>query len=102
MFGEKRGVIVVAAVLVICALLFCNATPAVEAKTPTVLTISAPSSAPVSKPFSITGQLTSNGASFTGTVFLQRLSGSTWTTLASKTVTGTYSFSWTETTAKTY
>jgi hypothetical protein len=104
-------VIVVAVVLVICALLFCNASAAIEAKSPTVtpskistaITISAPPSAQVKQSFTITGKLTANGASFTkSTVSLQRLSGSTWTTIASQTVTGTCSFSRTETTANTY
>jgi len=110
MFAEKRGVIVVAVVLVIGALLFCNANAVVEAKTPTVtpvkistaLTISAPSSTQVKQSFSISGQLTANGASFTGTVSLQRLSGTTWTAIASQTVSGTYSFSRTESTAAAY
>ena len=116
MFTEKRMVIVVAAVLVTCGLLLSNASSIVEAKplgtattatptkTITALTISAPPSAQVQVPFSITSQLTSNGALFTksATVYLQRLNGNAWTTLASKTATGTYSFSRTETSANTY
>jgi 5-hydroxyisourate hydrolase-like protein (transthyretin family) len=112
MFAEKRVVIVVA-VLVVCALLFNTAAPVLEAKTPstaapvtvatTALTNSAPSSALVKHSFSITGQLTSNGASLTKrtTVSLQRFNGEKWTTIASTTITGTYSFSRTETTANT-
>ena len=110
MFAEKRGVIVVAVVLVICALLFCNANALVEAKTPvvtdkasTALTISAPSSAQVKQSFLITGQLTANRALSTKcVVLLQRLSRNTWTTITSQTITGTYSFSRTETAANTY
>ena len=115
MFAEKKGVIVVVVMLVICSLLVCNAAPAVEAKTPTAtkvtpaktstaLTISAPSTVEVKKSFSIAGQLTSNGAPFTKqTVSLQRLGGTTWTTIASQfATTGAYSFSRTETTATTY
>jgi hypothetical protein len=114
-FAEKRVVFIAAVVLVVCALLVCNAVPAKEAKprsttatvtpakTPTALAIAAPSSAQVNQSFSITGILTANGAPLTKqTVSLQRLRGTTWTTLASQTVTGTYSFSRTETTANTY
>ena len=102
MLGKKRSVIAVA-IVVICGLLLFNANSVVEAKTLSALTISAPSSAKVNQPFSITGKLTANGAQLTKyTVSLQRLSGRTWTTLASKTVIGTYSFSRTETTASTY
>jgi hypothetical protein len=94
-------VIVVAVVLVTCALLFCNATAVVEAKISTALTVSGPSSAQVKQSFSITGKLTANGATLTNKIVsLQRLSGTAWTTLASQTATtGTYSFSRTETTA---
>ena len=102
MFAKKRGVIVVAAVLVTCALLFCTATPAVEAKAPTSLTISAPTSAQVKQSFSITGKLTANGAPLTKRLSLQRLNGNTWITLASQTTTGTYSFIRNETAANTY
>src|ERR1019366_829420 len=125
MFSGKRVGIVVAVVLVVCVLLFCNVASVVEAKprstavtatpaktptatpakTPTALTISAPSTAPVKKSFSITGQLTLNGAPFakSATVYLQSLNGNTWTTIASQSVTtGIYSFTQTETTAKTY
>jgi 5-hydroxyisourate hydrolase-like protein (transthyretin family) len=97
--------IVLAAVLVICALLFCNATPTIEAKSLTALRISAPSSAQVKQSFSITGTLTANGAPLTKqTVSLQRLSGKTWIALTSTqtATTGSYSFSRTETTANTY
>ena len=82
MFAEKKRVVfAVSAVLVICALLFCNATPVIEAQTPattaskisTALTISAPPSAQVKQSFSITGKLTANGAALTKqTVSLQR------------------------------
>jgi hypothetical protein len=113
MFAEKRVGIVLAVLLLICALLFCNANAVVEAKSPTIkvtpakipttLTISAPSSTQVKQSFSITGKLTTNSAALSKSkVSLQRLNGNTWTTLASQTVTGTYSFSWTETTANTY
>jgi hypothetical protein len=104
MFAEKRSVIVVAVVLVVCGLLFCNANAVVEARSSSALTISAPSSAKVNQPFTLSGTLTANGAALTKqTVSLQRLSGTTWTTLASQTATiGTYSFSRTETTATTY
>jgi hypothetical protein len=71
---------------------------------PPTLTISAPSSAQVNQAFSITGKLTGNGARLTKqTVSLQRLNGTTWTTLASQTATtGTYSFNRTETPATIY
>ena len=103
MSAEERGVIVVAVVLVVCGLLLCLANAEVEAKPLSALTISAPSSAQVNQPFSITGKLTANGAVLTKqTVSLQRLS-TTWITVASQTATtGTYSFSRTETTAATY
>jgi len=88
--------------LVICALLFCNANAVVEAKPatatsakiPTALTISAPPSAQVRQSFSITGQLTANGAPCTKqVVYLQRLGGTTWTIINAQYVsTGTYSF----------
>ena len=107
---EKRVAIAVA-VAVICALVFCNAAPAIQAKTPsttvaaakTTLTILAPSSVPVRQSFSISGQLTSNGSPFTRSiVYLQRFNGNTWTNIAMKAVTGTYSFSLTEITSNTY
>ena len=112
MFAEKRGVIVVAVVLVVCALLFYNANAVVEAKPATAtsaqisttLIISAPPSAQVRQSFSITGKLTANGAPLTKqVVYLQRLAGTTWTIINAQYVrTGTYSFSRTETTANTY
>jgi hypothetical protein len=81
--------------------------PAVKAaptKIPTTLTISAPSSVKVKQSFSITGKLTANGAPLTKSIiFLQRLNGKTWITLAAQTaITGTYSFSRTETTTYQY
>jgi 5-hydroxyisourate hydrolase-like protein (transthyretin family) len=114
MFAEKRVVIVVALV-VICGLLLSSASPVIEAKTvsaatatptktPTTFTISAPPSAVVKQYFSITGKLTANGAPLKKQiVYLQRLSGKTWTIITAQYVTtGTYSFSWRETTANTY
>ncbi len=107
---EKRVAIAVA-VAVICALVFCNAAPVIQAKTPsttvaaakTTLTILAPSLVPVRQSFSISGQLTSNGAPFTRSiVYLQRFNGNTWTNIAMKAVTGTYSFTLTEITSNTY
>jgi len=73
-------------------------------KTPTKLTATAPTTATVNKSFSITSKLTANGAALTKrTISLQRFNGKTWTTVASKTsLTGTYSFSRTETTANIY
>src|ERR1035437_4640120 len=114
MFTEKRGMIVVAVVLLTCGLLLSNANVVVEArplstikvttaKISTALTISAPSSTQVKQSFSVTGKLTANNAALSkSTVSLQRLNGNTWTTIASQTTTGTYSFSRTETTANTY
>ena len=76
MFAEKRVVIVAAVVLMVCGLLFCNAAPAVEAVTPTTLTVTASTTTPaVSKPFTLSGVLTdkSTGTPLSGkTIRLQR------------------------------
>jgi hypothetical protein len=96
MYAEKRVVIVVAVVLVVGALLFCNATPAVEAKLLSTLTISPSTTTPAAnQPFTLSGTLKAGTTPLSGktiTLFRADPSG-TWSTFSTTTAAnGAYTF----------
>ena len=100
MFAEKRVVIVVAVVLLICALLFWNAaseTPTTNT-TPTQLSLSVTNSTPaVNQSFTLSGSLTATGTPLSGqTIRLQREDPSgNWQQAVNTTTTdgnGSYTF----------
>ncbi|MGZ4865235.1 MAG: hypothetical protein ACXV39_11490, partial [Halobacteriota archaeon] len=67
MFAEKRGVFVVAVVLVISALLFVNAAPVVKALQPTTTTITTSKTNPtLNQPFTLSGTLKAGSTPLSG------------------------------------
>ncbi|MGZ4893638.1 MAG: Ig-like domain-containing protein [Halobacteriota archaeon] len=101
MFAEKRGVFVVAVVLVISALLFVNAAPVVKALQPTTTTITTSKTNPtLNQPFTLSGTLKAGSTPLSGKSILlgrtdpsgQWSSGGTTTTDAN----GAYTFTQSE------
>ena len=122
MYAEKRVVIVVAVVLVVCALLFCNANAIVEAKpasstltattsnpspafnaTPAVkpasTTLTATTSNPsptINRSFTLSGTLTANSTAVSNervTLLSRQSSANQWATLGTATTTANGSYS---------
>jgi len=107
MYAEKRVVIVVAVVFVVCALLFCNAAPAVEALTPSTLTITTSNANPaVNQPFTLSGTLKAGTTPLSGSsITLSRKDPSgTWSTVGTTTTdaNGAYTFTRSESTQGIY
>jgi hypothetical protein len=107
MSNEKRLVTVVAVVLVICALLSCNATPVVEALTATTLTIATNNTTPaLNQQFTLSGTLKAGTTPLSGKpITLRRmdLSGQ-WSTISTTTTdtNGNYTFTRSESVQGTY